>query len=124
LEIPSDARYAESMIEDDTCYEDDMQLVRHFVFLVLIVCSFMVVSHKIHFCSWCYYLFFKSSVSQSLAMSLWDLVGRSGGLYIEISFIEITLRRGQAFFAFCIFVLDYRGVIKPSIKWRVQTNLL
>ncbi|XP_065216568.1 lysosomal cholesterol signaling protein [Planococcus citri] len=80
--------------------DDDLQLVRHFVFLMIIVCSFIV----------------------SLALKLWRLVSDSpAGLYVEMQFIEITFRRGQALFGFCIFALDYRGVIKPMIKWAVKT---
>ncbi|KAK7583779.1 hypothetical protein V9T40_004742 [Parthenolecanium corni] len=78
---------------------DEMQLLRHFVLLVFIACSFIV----------------------SLALQMWELVSDTqGGLYVEMSFIEITLKRGQALFAFCVFALDYRNVIKPFIKWLVK----
>lgn len=55
---------------------------------------------------------------QSLALLLWNLISDvQSGLYVEMRFLEITFRRGQALFGFCIFALDYRNVIKPLIKW-------
>lgn len=93
------ARYSGRNENIPACCEDDMQLLRHFIFLVFIVCSFIV----------------------SLALLLWKLMGETKyGLHLEMSFIEITLRRGQAFFAFCVFALDYRNIIKPTIKWFVK----
>lgn len=68
--------------------------------------------------SWILYIF------QSLAWHMWELVRDPGdtpnGIYVEMSFIEITLKRGQALFTFCVFALDYRNVIKPFIKWYVK----
>lgn len=161
-----------------------MQLLRHFVLLVFIACSFIVVScinftylilfkafltkitlisqrfrslvRLFEFCLQSYFrtvyfsqvfiilfffflfvfqtkfssstqfafiflIFLVFRIIQSLALQMWELVSDTqGGLYVEMSFIEITLKRGQALFAFCVFALDYRNVIKPFIKWCVR----
>ncbi|KYN09636.1 hypothetical protein ALC57_18156, partial [Trachymyrmex cornetzi] len=73
--------------ENETNADDDPQILRHAVFLILLLCSMFI----------------------GLSISVGTLIMEQlTGIYAELSFLDVTLNFGQSLIAFAIFGLDPR----------------
>lgn len=85
-----------SIPEIDTTYcEGEPQFLLHFILIVVSLCSFIV----------------------TLAKLFWQIFSSENGLYVELRFLEVTLRRGIGIVAFLLFMTDNKMVIVPLVSW-------
>lgn len=61
------------------------------------------------------YIFFKG-----LALCIWTLVmEQMSGIYIELSFLDVTLNFGQSIMVFAVFGTNTKDIVLPLLKyWR------
>ncbi|XP_066995433.2 lysosomal cholesterol signaling protein isoform X2 [Anabrus simplex] len=78
--------------------QNEHQILRHLVLLILLVCSMFV----------------------GIAFSVWTLVMEEmSGIYVELAFLDASLNFGQSLIVFAVFGLDTKAVILPLVKrWR------
>lgn len=91
-------------------FTENMQSMRHTVFLILLLCSMFVVSGILLICSFDFFFFIVSIDSilfQSISLAVWTLVMEGmSGIYIELSFLEAFLNFGQIILVSVCFLSD------------------
>ncbi|XP_014253111.1 integral membrane protein GPR155 [Cimex lectularius] len=78
---------------------EDTQPVHHLALVLLLVCSIFV----------------------DLSLFIWCVVEDITGVYVELAFLDVSLKRGQSLIVLFIFGLDIISLMQPLIKGIIET---
>lgn len=97
--------------ENQTNANDDPQILRHLVFLILLLCSMFIVRklYILHLLISRNFILLQINfdMSQGLSISVGTLIMEQlTGIYAELAFLDVALNFGQSLIAFAVFGLD------------------